>query len=193
MCHIGIFGFSYRSLCPNLWNGIAIDLMESVELKLTHDKYKILIYLNNTIMNHKTHRNRARRNHVAFPHFANMINDIMNTPIQSVVKDKVHTTPAVNVKQDDKEYTIEMSIPGYSKNDINIEIKENKLVISSEIEKSTEETYRLKEFSYGAFKRSFNLPKDADQENISAKVENGILHLTISKKPEALPKQIVIK
>lgn len=144
-------------------------------------------------MNHKTYRNSARRNQVAFPQFANMINEIMNTPIHSVVKDKVQTTPAVNVKQDDKQYMIEMSVPGYSKKDITIEVKDNKLVISSEIDKTNEDTYRLKEFSYGAFKRSFNLPKDANQEDINAKVTNGILHLAISKTPESAPKQITIK
>ena len=144
-------------------------------------------------MNHNTYRNRARRNHVAFPQFANMINGIMNTPIPSEVKDKVHTTPAVNVKQDDKQYSIEMSVPGFNKKEINIAVKDNKLVISSEVDKSSEDTYRLKEFSYGAFKRSFNLPKDANQEDISAKVADGILHLVITKKPEDAPKQIIIK
>lgn len=144
-------------------------------------------------MNYKTHRNRTRRNHVGFPQFANMINDIMNTPIHSVAKDKVHTTPAVNVKQDNKQYSIEMSVPGYSKKEINISVKENKLIISSDANKTTDETYRLKEFSYGAFKRSFNLPKDANQEAITAKVANGILHLVIEKKPEAAPKEITIK
>jgi len=144
-------------------------------------------------MNHKTYRNRERRNHVVFPQFTNMINEIMNTPIHSAVKDKVQTTPAVNVKQDEKQYTIEMSLPGYNKEDINIAIMDGKLVINSEVEKSTEDTYRLKEFSYGPFIRSFNLPKDANQEDISAKVANGILHLTIGKTPEATPKNIVIK
>ena len=144
-------------------------------------------------MNHKTYRNRERRNHVVFPQFTNMINEIMNTPIHSVEKDKVQTTPAVNVKQDEKQYTIEMSVPGYNKKDINIAIMDGKLVISSEVENSTEDKYRLKEFSYGAFNRSFNLPKDANQEDISAKVANGILHLTIGKTPEATPKNIVIK
>jgi HSP20 family protein len=144
-------------------------------------------------MNHKTYRNRERINHVVFPQFTNMINEIMNTPIHSAVKDKVQTTPAVNVKQDEKQYTIEMSLPGYNKEDINIAIMDGKLVINSEVEKSTEDTYRLKEFSYGAFIRSFNLPKDANQEDISAKVANGILHLTIGKTPEATPKNIVIK
>jgi len=54
-------------------------------------------------MNHKTYRSRERRNHVAFPQFTNMINEIMNTPIHSVVKNKVQTIPAVNVKQDEKQ------------------------------------------------------------------------------------------
>ena len=86
-----------------------------------------------------------------------------------------------------------MSIPGYSKKDITISIMDGKLVISSEKEKSTEDKYRLQEFSYGAFKRSFNLPKDANQEDINAKVTNGILHLTIGIMPEAKPKKIIIK
>jgi len=143
-------------------------------------------------MNHTRYANRAKRNHAAFPQFANMINEIMNTPIHSVAKEKVNTTPAVNVKHDANGYSIEMSIPGYKKEDINISVKENKLVISSEANTTSDAEYRLREFSYGSFKRSFNLPKDANQEDISASIENGILNLYIAKKPEATPKQIEI-
>lgn len=143
-------------------------------------------------MNHTKYRN-GTRNQATFSTFSNMINDIMNSPLHTVVKDKIKSTPAVNVKQDDKQYEIEMSIPGYTKEDISITLNDGKLVISSEVDKSTEETYRLKEFSYGAFSRSFNLPKDVNQEDISATVSNGILHLTIGKTPEVTPKQIIIK
>lgn len=144
-------------------------------------------------MNHTKYRNSSRRNQVSFPSFANIINDIMNAPLHSVADKKVHSTPAVNVKQNDERYTIEMSIPGYSKTDINIAINEGKLVIKSELEKTTSENYKLQEFSFGAFSRTFNLPKDANQEDIVAKVSNGILNLTIGKIPEAAPKKIEIQ
>ena len=146
-------------------------------------------------MNHTQYRNRARRNQLAFPSFANMINEIMNAPLHSMVKEKkVHTTtPAINVLQDDKKYSIEMAIPGYHKKDINIEVKDNKLTISSDVDKSTEDAYRLREFVYGPFSRTFNLPKDANQSEIKAKVANGILVVTIAKQPEPEPVQIVVK
>ena len=122
--------------------------------------------------------------------------------------ERVGKTPVYDISvKDAEQYVLKNGVvthntgPMYSSNNVFIigkrQIKEGKDIIGWQfmlnVEKSTEENYRLKEFSYGAFTRSFNLPKDANQEDINAKVTNGILHLSISKIPEAEPKKITIK
>lgn len=109
------------------------------------------------------------------------------------------TLPAVNVKELKDGYEIEMSAPGLKKEDFNIELNNNVLVISSE-KKEEDETkdedgrYTRREFSYQSFCRSFNLPDTVDTEKIDAKYENGILTLTIPnvEEVEESPKRIEI-
>lgn len=97
--------------------------------------------------------------------------------------------PAVNVKESEKEYTLEMAVPGFTKEDFNIELDNDQLTVSTEQKsenETSEENYTRKEFSYYAFKRSFTLPKDMiDAEKVDAKYENGVLHVNIPKRSAA--------
>lgn len=99
--------------------------------------------------------------------------------------------PAVNVKETDTAFMLEVAVPGMKKDDFNIELDGNTLTISSEskIEKeetSEDEKYTRKEFSYSSFRRAFTLPEDElDTENISAGYEDGILKVTLPKLEEA--------
>jgi len=64
------------------------------------------------------------------------------------------SSPLVNIKQAEDKYSVEMSVPGFDKNDFNIELNENELIISSEKEENKEqegEKYTRKEFSYQSF------------------------------------------
>ena len=105
--------------------------------------------------------------------------------------------PAVNEKEDEKAYYVEVDLPGVKKEDINIEVKDNLLVISGERKFKKEENdkgYRRVESFFGKFERRFTLPADADVENIEAKVEDGVLKLTIPKvKEQENVKKIEIK
>lgn len=99
--------------------------------------------------------------------------------------------PAVNVKETDKSYTIEVSAPGRSKKDFNITAEDGTLTISSETNEEKEEhekDYTRKEFSYSSFSRSFTLPENANEDNIQANYEDGILKLDIVKKVPGKPK-----
>ena len=100
------------------------------------------------------------------------------------------TAPAVNVKETDKAFILEVAAPGMKKEDINVVVEPNNtLVISSETKDSKEEKeegkYTRKEFTYSAFKRSFALPDNVNAENVNAKYDDGILLLTIPKLEEA--------
>jgi len=108
---------------------------------------------------------------------------------------KTNTTlPAVNIKEDDDGFEVEMSAPGFDKEDFKIELNNNVLTISSEkkVEDETKEgqQFTRREFSYQSFSRSFNLPETVESEKIEAKYENGILKLGIPKKEEAKPKPV---
>jgi HSP20 family protein len=142
-------------------------------------------------------RRNKRSNEFLFPHFGNILNEMMRTSVSDIVSadtSKIkYTVPAVNVKEMKDQFILEMAVPGLGKKDIDISIEEDKLIISSETEKEeTKEKYALKEFNYSKFKRSFTLTDTIDRENINATFKNGILTITLTKKEEEEPKKVKI-
>ncbi|HNP19236.1 MAG TPA: Hsp20/alpha crystallin family protein [Fulvivirga sp.] len=102
-----------------------------------------------------------------------------------------NTAPAVNVKEAADNYEVEMAAPGMNKKDFKIELDNQVLTISyekEETEKSKEENYSKREFSYSSFQRTFTLPKTVESDKIKATYTDGILRLNIPKKEEAKDK-----
>ena len=100
------------------------------------------------------------------------------------------TIPAINIREDNDNFYVEVAAPGMNKDDFNIELDGTTLTIRSEKENKQEqkegERYSRREFSYQSFQRVFELPTHVvDAEHIQAKYENGLLHLIIPKKEEA--------
>lgn len=110
--------------------------------------------------------------------------DILNFNQENLVKSQ----PAVNVKENEKEFSLEVAAPGLQKENFNIEVNEGILTISAETKTEKSETdeksrFTRREFSYSTFKRTFTLDEESvDAENIVAKYENGILNISIPKK-----------
>jgi HSP20 family protein len=104
--------------------------------------------------------------------------------------------PAANIVENEKSFHIEISVPGMNKDDFKLKLENNVLTVSSEKEtENVEETknYTRKEFMYGAFSRSFTLPKIVETDSIKAAYENGILKIELPKKDEAkISKEITI-
>lgn len=102
------------------------------------------------------------------------------------------TIPAVNIKESNENFEVEMVAPGFEKGDFKIDLANGLLTIQSEKKVENElkegEQFNKREFSYQSFNRSFTLPDTADEQKISAKYENGILKVLIPKKEEAKPK-----
>jgi len=100
--------------------------------------------------------------------------------------------PAVNVKETDDDYFIEVAAPGMTKKDFSINFQNNVLTISSEKQDEKEESddsYTRKEFSYQSFQRSFTVPgNDVDSDKISASYNDGILNIKLPKREEVKPK-----
>lgn len=100
----------------------------------------------------------------------------------------VANIPAVNIKENDDNYTVAVAAPGLKKDDFNISLESNMLTISSEKEEEKEEKenrFTRREYSYTSFSRSFTLPEDVKQEAIEAHYENGELKLILPRKEEA--------
>jgi HSP20 family protein len=99
--------------------------------------------------------------------------------------------PPANIIEGEKEYRLELSVPGFRKEDFNIDIEQGVLTISSERKEESnkeEKNYSRKEFSYSSFSRTFQLPENCDENSINAKYDNGVLQLTIPKKEVATAK-----
>jgi len=93
-------------------------------------------------------------------------------------------TPAINTREGEYAYHVEVDLPGMKKEDINIQIEDNTLVISGERkvkEEIKEENYYKVESKFGTFSRSFSLPDDADIENIHAESTDGVLEVVVPK------------
>lgn len=103
-----------------------------------------------------------------------------------------------DVAESDDSYTLTADLPGFNKDDIKIEVNDGVLTVSAERKTETEETSSNgkiihKERSYGSYQRSFSLA-DIEEDNITAKYDNGVLTLTLPKKepvPEIENKRII--
>lgn len=120
-----------------------------------------------------------------------LVNEFFGYPVQDSL------SPKVNIKESDKEYTLEVIAPGYDKSKFEIKVENDMINISNKIESSTEDKsdkYTRREFFRSSFSRSFKLPKNINSESIEAKYENGILTIDIPKSENPKKsKQIEIK
>jgi HSP20 family protein len=103
------------------------------------------------------------------------------------------TLPAVNVKETENDFQLEVAAPGMKKEDFKINYNKGRLIISSEKEAEHEEKegeqFARREFCYQSFRRSFNVSEEVvDADKIQAKYKDGILHVTLPKREEFKPK-----
>ncbi len=97
----------------------------------------------------------------------------------------VKNQPALNIKETDNAFEIELAAPGLEKKDFKISIDDGYLNISAEktvTDEEENETYARKEFSYNSFRRSLMLPDTVLQEDVKAMYKDGILKLNLAKK-----------
>ena len=132
--------------------------------------------------------NLIKRNTVPFP---SIIDELLKPDWLGGIQSFNANVPAVNIKETDTSFGIELAAPGKTKEDFNIEIDHNVLTISSEEKSEKEEVqgkYTRREFNYSSFRRAFTLPETVNTDSINATYENGVLYVALPKKEEALPK-----
>ena len=111
------------------------------------------------------------------------------------VPKRERSLPAVNIKETDTDYLIELAAPGMNKKDFSIELEDGVLTISSErkevIEnKETDDSYFRKEFNYQSFQRCFRMPENAvNMEKIEANYKDGILNVKLPKIEKTVEKR----
>ncbi len=131
-----------------------------------------------------------------YPTFTDLLENIERNFLGRV-DEYTGDVPAVNIKEENDKFVLEMAAPGMKKDDFQINLDNYQLTISSEKKeekKEQEDNYTRREFLYSSFSRSFTLPKSIDIEKIKADYKNGILSIVLPKKEEEtkLTKQIKI-
>lgn len=131
-----------------------------------------------------------------FPSLRSMMEDFWNTerffdkPLFSA-----ETLPAVNIRETKNLYKVDVSAPGFKKDEFKITTEDGLLTISAETsaEKNEEkENYTRKEFSSSSFTRTFNLPDNIVEDNITANYQDGLLKIELKKSDKKLaPKKEV--
>lgn len=121
-----------------------------------------------------------------------IFDDFFGDEFLGVPMSRQFATPAVNIRENDKQYDIEVAAPGMIKSDFKISINDNnELVINlekhhdeekKEGEKKEKSTWLRREFSYASYSQSFVLPDNVNEQAISAKMENGVLNIILPKK-----------
>ena len=106
--------------------------------------------------------------------------------------------PAVDIAEHEKAYEITAELPGMDESNIDVKFSDGTLTIKGEKKDEREEKqkdYHLSERRYGSFQRSFGVPDDVDADKIEAHFKNGVLTVTLPKRPEAQKseKKIAIK
>lgn len=106
------------------------------------------------------------------------------------------SNPKVDVRETKDSYIMDMELPGFNEKDVEISLKDKILSISSitenEKENKKEGEWLIRERKEMCFSRRFTLPTDIDEDKVSAGFKNGLLSVTIPRKPEAQPKTIQI-
>ncbi|MGD0581938.1 MAG: Hsp20/alpha crystallin family protein [Bacteroidales bacterium] len=104
-----------------------------------------------------------------------------------VVPGRSTSMPAVNIKEDEKRFTLDLAVPGIDKKDLKIEINEDVITVSSEHSEDKSESqddFKRREFSYSSFCRSFYLPENVNKDKIEANYKDGILTVVLPKDEE---------
>ncbi len=123
--------------------------------------------------------------------------DIMDEFFNDALSTRQSTfAPSIDVSETEKQYIIDVEVPGMDKKDIDLNVDNNTLTISGERKFEKEEDgkqYHRVESHYGSFSRTFTLPDNADIDTINASYKNGILNITVNKSEKSMKKQIDIK
>jgi HSP20 family protein len=105
-------------------------------------------------------------------------------------------SPPVDIVEKENEVVLKIDLPDVNQNEIDIRVEESTLIVQGErkfVKESAEEKYIQIERPYGAFRRTFTVPRRIDQEGIKASYKDGVLRVILPKREEIQPKQVVVE
>jgi len=105
-------------------------------------------------------------------------------------------SPAVDIHEDDRQYTLRVELPGVSIDDVHVEVAEGVLTIRGEKRTEREEEkerVRYRERYHGSFHRTFRLPDDANPDAVDAAFKDGVLTIRVGRREVAKPKTVAIR
>lgn len=133
----------------------------------------------------------SKRNENANTWLPSIFDDFFADEFMGFPVNRQFATPAVNIIEQDKQFDIQVAAPGMTKDDFKISINvDNELVIH--LEKKNEDdhkdekkgTWLRREFSYASYSQSFTIPDEVEEDQITAKMENGVLNILLPKKEQ---------
>lgn len=96
-----------------------------------------------------------------------------------------YISPSYNIKENEKEFVIEIAIPGKNNTDFNIEIENRSLLISTNNEnENSNYTYSRRDFGFSKFEKTFDLPISVDNNKVNSYYRNGVLTINLPKRKE---------
>ena len=137
--------------------------------------------------------NLIRKQNTWYP---SIMDDFFNTNWNFDIPTYSNSLPAVNVKEADKEFLLQIASPGLTKEDFEVSFEDNVLsieVVKKDDLKANNNDFSRFEFDYNSFKRSFTIPESVEISKIEASYLNGVLNINLPKKKEAhpLPKKLI--
>lgn len=143
---------------------------------------------------------RTRKNENATSWLPSIFDDFFNDEFMGIPVSRQFATPAVNIREEEKQFDIEIAAPGMTKNDFKININQNgELTILLEKTKEEKEsdakeekrhTWLRREFAYSSYSQSFTIPDEVDESQITAKMENSVLNITLPKKEQVIQEPV---
>lgn len=131
--------------------------------------------------------------------FSNRLNRFFNQAAPGASDDAAtfaDWSPAIDFEESDREYLVKADVPDVQKDDIKVNVEDGVLSVEGERrqtkEEKTKKIHRI-ERAYGSFVRRLVLPSDVDQQNVSAELTNGVLHIHLPKSASAKPRSVQVK
>jgi len=135
----------------------------------------------------RTNSNRGLASRGLFPDFFTDIDRFFDQDLFRMPTQMMANMPAVNIRENENDFSIEVAAPGMKKEDFHIDVEDRMLTIGSQKEENKtdqKENYTRREYNYSAFSRSFRLPESVKEEEINARYEDGLLKITVPKPKE---------
>jgi len=125
----------------------------------------------------------------------NRLNRIFNEAGRSAAESQSHVLPRTDVIEHSEGYHFYFEMPGIKADSVNVQVEDGRLTVEAERKQPEwpkDAEVHLSERSYGTMRRTFTMPEDASAEGIKATYRDGVLEVTVAKKPEAKPTKIKV-